>query len=478
LVGRRAIGYDAPMSEPHRLTLLEVADALAAGATSSVDLTRHMLERIARLDPTLRAYATVTPEVALAQAAAADAARERGAARGPLHGVPIAVKDLCATRDAPTRVGGVALGNWRPGVDATVVARLRAAGAVMLGKLQMTEGAFAAHHPSIAPPVNPWHGEFWPGVSSSGSGVATAAELCFAAIGTDTGGSIRFPAHACGVTGLKPTWGRVSRAGVFPLAASLDHVGAITRSAADAAAFLGVIAGRDPADPTTLAAPVPDYRAELGRGLAGLRVGVDEHAATVNVDPAVTTMLRAAADVLAGLGATIVPVTLPDASAVTAAWVLMCAVECALAHETTYPAKAALYGPTLAALLDLGRSAPAEAYARGHEARLRFAGDMAALFTTVDLVLAPAQPIPTPPAAAMTAAAADPEATEQMLRFTAPFDMSGSPTLSLPGGVDANGLPLGFQLVGPALGEPVLLRAGHAYQQATEWHRRRPPLGD
>lgn len=462
----------------HHLTLLEAAAALAAGKVSSVELTRDLLARIERLDRTFRSFATVTPAAALASAAAADGERARGAVRGPLHGIPLAIKDICATSDAPTHVGSLALRDWSPGVDATVAARLRAAGAVLLGKLQMTEGAFAAHHPEVAAPVNPWHSDYWTGVSSSGSGVATAAGFCFGAIATDTGGSIRFPAHACGVTGLKPTWGRVSRAGVFPLAASLDHVGAMARSAADTAVILAAIAGRDAADPTTLAAPVPDYLADLDRGISGVRVGFDERGASDNVDPTVSAMVHAAAGVLRRLGATIVPITLPDGTEVVRAWSLMCAVECAAAHEAIYPAKAALYGPTLAALLDLGRSVAAAAYARGHEARLRFTGDLAAIFTAVDLVLSPAQPIPTPPVAALTAAGADPEAGEQMLRFTAPYDMSGSPTLSLPGGVDALGLPLGFQLVGPHLGEPTLLRVGHAYQRATDWHRLRPPLAD
>jgi len=463
------------MPELHHLTLTDVARRLRSRELSSVEVTRHMLERIERLDGVLRSYATVMAGVALAQAEAADKEIASGHWRGPLHGVPIGVKDLCATRDAPTHVGSIALRDWNPGIDSTVVARLRAGGAVILGKLQLTEGAFGAHHPDIEPPVNPWGAEYWTGVSSSGSGVATAAGLCFGAIGTDTGGSIRFPSHCCGVTGLKPTWGRVSRADVFPLSDSLDHIGPIARSAADTGAVLGVIAGRDPKDPTSLSAPVPDYLGELDAGIAGLRIGVDERACTEQVDPVVARMVEQAGAVLRARGAVIKPIVLPSTTDVVRGWSILCGVETAIAHEATYPAKARLYGPALAGLIDLGRGAGGAAYARVQLARQRFAGDLAALFDEVDLILSPSQPIPTPPNALMASAAADPEATEQALRFTAPYDMSGSPVICLPGGFDANGMPLGFQLIGPHLGEPALLRAGHAYQKEREWHLRRPP---
>ena len=240
------------MSDLHALMLTEVAAKIRAREVSATEVTAHMLARIERLDGTLRSYATVTADVATAQAARVDEEVAAGTVRGPLHGVPFGLKDLCATKDAPTHVGSVALRDWSPGVDCTVTARLREAGAVFVGKLQMTEGAYAVHHPSIAPPVNPWHPDYWTGVSSSGSGVATTARLCYGSLGTDTGGSIRFPSQACGVTGLKPTWGRVSRAGAFALSETLDHIGPMARSAADCAAILGVIAGVDPDDPTTV----------------------------------------------------------------------------------------------------------------------------------------------------------------------------------------------------------------------------------
>ncbi|MBL8675170.1 MAG: amidase, partial [Rhodospirillales bacterium] len=259
----------------HYMDAVEIGRRIAAREVSSVEATRAQLARIEALAPRLKAYATLTADLALAQAARADAELSRGERRGPLHGVPIAVKDLCFTKGIPT-AGGMAIHrDFRPGHDATVVTRLRDAGTVLLGKLQLTEGAFGQHHPSIDPPVNPWSAAHWTGVSSSGSGVATAAGLCFGSLGTDTGGSIRFPSTMNNVTGLKPTWGRVSRHGVFALGESLDHVGPMCRSAIDAAAMLGILAGADADDPTAVQDAVPDYLGAIDDGVRGLRIGID-----------------------------------------------------------------------------------------------------------------------------------------------------------------------------------------------------------
>src|SRR5256885_4595118 len=251
------------MTSWHYATLLEVADAIRTRKTSPVELTRALLRRIDQLESSLHSYARVTPELALAHAGKAEAEIASGLYRGPLHGIPIAVKDICNTAGVVTAAGTVIHADHVPTFDATVVKRLTEAGAVLLGKLQLTEGAFVTHHPSITTPRNPWNADYYAGASSSGSGVATAAGLCFGSLGSDTGGSIRFPCAANGITGLKPTWGRVSRYGVFALAESLDHIGPMTRSAADAGALLGAIAGPDANDPTTLTALVPDYLAGL-----------------------------------------------------------------------------------------------------------------------------------------------------------------------------------------------------------------------
>ncbi|WP_315834709.1 amidase [Bradyrhizobium prioriisuperbiae] len=461
-------------------TLLETSDALKARKISPTELTRAMLDRIARLEPQLHSYATVTAEHAMAQAAIAEAEINKGISRGPLHGVPVAVKDICDTAGIVTAAGMPVHASRVPAQDSTVVKRLADAGAVLLGKLQLTEGAFAKHHPTITPPRNPWNADYHAGASSSGSGVATAAGLCFGALGSDTGGSIRFPASANGITGLKPTWGRVSRHGVFALAGSLDHIGPMTRSAADAGAMLGAIAGRDPNDPTTLGAPVPDYLAGLGSKLRGLRIGIDTTYNETNVDADIVATVRDARLVLEELGASIKHVTLPDPAAVMAAWGPCCSVETAIVHETTYPSRASEYGPpdsgTIAGLIEAGRSVTARELMAAQQARLAFSGALALLFADIDLLLIPTQPLADFTVAQEAELFAEPEGLAAFLRYVTPFDMSGSPTITLPGGFTGRGLLLSFQLVGRHLEEALLVQAGHAFQQATDWHRRHPAL--
>ncbi len=462
----------------HYATLTEAADAIRSRKLSSAELTNALLDRIAQVDPTLHAYATVTPEVARTQARRADKDLAEGRDRGPLHGIPIAVKDICNTAGIVTAAGMLIHANHVPDVDATVVQRLADAGAVLLGKLQLTEGAFAKHHPGIAVPRNPWHAAYYAGASSSGSGVATAAGLAFGAIGSDTGGSIRFPAAANGITGLKPTWGRVSRHGVFPLAPSLDHIGPMTRSAADAGAMLGAIAGHDPNDPTTLVAPVPDYLADLDKGVRGLRVGIDPSYNEDGVDTDIVGALRDARRALEDQGAVIRDVRVPDHDAVTAAWGSLAGVETGIVHAATYPARSSDYGPpasgTIAGLIEHGRTVTAVDLMNIHYARLAFGGALAALFRDIDLLLIPTQPLADFTVAQEAALFTQPDELGAFLRFAAPFDMSGSPTLTLPCGFTAQGLPLSFQLISRHLDEALLVRAGHAYQQATDWHRKQP----
>jgi amidase len=351
-----------------------------------------------------------------------------------LHGVPIAVKDLCNTAGVATAAGMPIHRNHVPVKDATVVARLRAAGAVILGKLQMTEGAYGLHHPSIDPPVNPWNAAYWPGVSSSGSGVATAAGLCFASLGSDTGGSIRFPATMNGLTGLKPTWSRVSRAGVFPLAESLDHVGPMCRSALDAALVLGAIAGPDDDDPTASSHPVPDYATSIGAGgVKRKRLGVPTN--LIGMDADSQRAFEAAAAALGSAGSLLVDVELPPFDEVSA-------VE----------------------------------LARLQLMRARVKGEIDRLLATVDLLLVPVMGVAAPSLAGMKAAGRTPQTIAARLRYTAPFDLSGHPTLTLPAGMTADGVPVGVQIVGRAFDEAAILAAGHAFQQASDWHLKRPPL--
>lgn len=461
-----------------QLDLLDLSARLEGGQTTSLAVTQALLDRIGRLDGDLHAYAWLTAESALAEAAHADAERASGGARGPLHGVPLAVKDLCWTRDVPTAAGMAIHRDFRPAEDASVVRRLREAGAVLLGKLQMTEGAYSDHHPSVTAPVNPWGADYWPGVSSSGPGVALAAGLCLGAVASDTGGSIRWPCAANGVTGLKPSWGRVSRHGVVELAASLDHVGPMARSVRDLAALLQVIAGPDPRDPTARQAPVPDYLAAAGRGGAGLRLGVDRAWNAQGVDPQVAATVAEAEAVFRALGAQIVEVTFPDVSQALADWPLDCAVQAAVAHAATYPARRQDYGSVLASVIETGLAASAADYQRVLLRRMDLRGRADAVLAGVDVLLTPVHPFAPLSLATIATLGEQPDLIAGLQRYTCPFDMTGHPTLALPGGVDAAGLPIGLQLVAADLGEPALLAAGAAFQAATAWHRRRPALAE
>jgi amidase len=458
----------------HYLSLDEVARRLKARTISSVEATRAILERIDTLDPKLKSYATLTPERALADAARLDAETASGTSRGPLHGVPIAVKDLCNTSGVPTAAGMAIHAHHVPHKDATVVTRLKQSGAVLLGKLQMTEGAYGLHHPTIAPPVNPFNAAYWTGVSSSGSGVATAAGLCFASLGSDTGGSIRFPASMNGLSGLKPTWGRVSRAGVFPLAESLDHIGPMCRSALDAAIMLGIIAGADPDDPTAAPQPVPDYVASIGDGVSGRRIGVPKN--LIGMDADSQRVFDGAVAAFKEAGATLVDVVLPELDEATLKWIPLCGLEAALAHEETFPARRGDYGPDLAGLLDVGRALTGLELGKLQLVRARVKAEIEHVLAGVDLMLMPVMGLAAPSLAGLKAAGRTPETTKARLRYTAPFDMSGHPTLTLPGGITADGVPVGFQIVGRAFDEATILAAGHAFQQATDWHTRRPAI--
>jgi amidase len=469
---------DAILPAVHYLSLLDLSDQIRRRALTPTAVTEAMLARIASLDGSLKSYTTVLGEHALTSARKLESELQRGLWRGPLHGVPIAVKDLCFTTYGPTSAGMYLNRSFVPGYNATVIDRLERAGAVILGKLTMTEGAFAVHHPKMFTPVNPWNSLFWTGASSSGSGVATAAGLCFGSLGSDTGGSIRLPCAACGVTGVKPTWGRVSRYGVFALAESLDHIGPMTRSAADAAAMLAAIAGADPNDPTALNAPVPDYLAELGGGVRGLRVGLDETFVFNGLDPDVAAVMNAAITALTDLGARFVSVRFPISDRLFEAWTSICLLEAALAHEKTYPSLAAEYGPGLSSALETGRKVSAFELGKAMHERLAYNGRMAEFFAAIDLAIVPVISRVVPSSTEwLEIARGD---FTPIIRYSAPFDMTGSPTVTLPGGFDRNRVPIGFQLVGPRLSEALLLRVGHSFQQVTDWHTHHPepaPMG-
>jgi amidase len=380
------------MTDLHYLELTNLAHRLHTRELSPVEATKAQLARIEALDGTLKSYATLMAEPALAQARTAETEIGRGDIRGPLHGVPIAVKDLCWTAGVATAAGRAMYKKNVPKQDATVVKRLAAGGAVILGKLQMTEGAYAEHHPSITPPRNPWNAAHWVGSSSSGSGVATAAGLCYGSLGSDTGGSIRFPSAANGITGLKPTWGRVSRYGVFELAATLDHIGPMARSAADTGAMLSVIAGADSNDPTASQEPVANYLAGARRGIRHLRIGLDPAWNTGATDEPTKAACAAALAAVRSLGPEIKEVRFPDSAQIVIDWPLNCAVETAVAHEATYPSRKAEYGAALAGLIESGRALTGPEYQKILLRRNDFRGRVEALFEGIDLLLVPAQP--------------------------------------------------------------------------------------
>ncbi|HWW48518.1 MAG TPA: amidase [Xanthobacteraceae bacterium] len=460
----------------HYSGMLEVGKLVQSRKLSPVELTQAQLDRIGRLDGALKSFVHVMADTALEAARTAEKEIAAGNIKSPLHGVPVAVKDLCWTKDAPTAHGTTILRDHVPPVDGTVVTKLKDAGAIILGKLQQTEGAYADHHPKIDPPRNPWDEKLWPGVSSSGSGVATAAGLCYGSIGTDTGGSIRFPSGANSVTGLKPTWGRVSRYGNFELAATLDHIGPMTRSAIDCGAMLGVIAGEDPNDPTAVSLPVPDYLANLTDNMRGTVIGIDPKWSSLGVDADSQRALKDALKVAADLGAEIREVTFPDPEQIINDWFPLCAVQTATAHEAHYPARAAEYGPGLAGLIDLGRGLSGMDLHKIILRREEFKGRVRAMFKNIDLFAIPAFAVAAPTTAKMATFGEDAELISGMLRFTCPFDTTGSPSITLPGGFTASGGPIGFQFIGRDFEEARLVQAGVAFQSATDWHKKHPTL--
>jgi amidase len=459
------------MRELHFLTISELSDLIKSRAISPVELAKAQLNRISTYDQSLHSYTYVMADTAIAEARLAEAEIQAGNYRGPLHGVPLAVKDLFWTKDAPTSAGMTVHSDFVAAHDATAVRRLRKAGAIILGKLAMTEGAYSDYHPSATPPVNPWNPDYWPGISSSGAGIALAAGLCHGALASDTGGSIRWPAAANGVTGLKPTWGRVSRYGALELAASLDHVGTMGRSAIDCGLMLEAIAGPDPRDATALHS---GFAFERSAELKGVQIGIDGAWNADGVDAEIQRIIADAIDVFRALGATIVDVKVPPVEDAIADWPLNCAVEAAVAHHKTYPSRRDEYGPVLASVIDTGLGLSGVEYQEILLRRTALRGEFDVLFLKVDLLLSPVHPF-TPLTLATIATLGDqPQLISGLQRFTCPFDMTGGPTITLPGGFSQTGLPIGFQLSGAHLSEALLVRAGAAYQNETRWHQRHP----
>ena len=448
------------------LDLVDVGRRIQARQLSSLEVTRATLDRIARLDTRFKSYATLTPELALAQAHQADSEIVLGTVRGPLHGVPVAVKDLCHTKGIATAAGMAIHKQHRPDRDATVVTRLAEAGAVLLGKLKLTEGAFAAHHPSIDAPVNPWSAAHWTGVSSSGSGVATAVGLCYGSLGSDTGGSIRFPSTMNGVTGLKPTWGRVSRAGAMPLAPALDTVGVIARHVEDLALTLGVLAGPDPRDPAASSVPVPDYVARLTDPVVGVRVGVDE-TVIAEAHPEVQGMVGEVTDILVKLGLRRARCRFYDWQTLDHLVQLVQLPDASSAHSVFLRTRPTDYGPQVRTRAEVGHFISAVDHLTALRARgLILKRTLQETFKDADIAVLPilADPLPTIAELDVSGGSQVQAAMGRVVRFTRPINYLGLPTLTLPI-PRSGGLPNGVQLIGRPYAEALLLAIGQAYQR-------------
>ena len=463
------------MSDIHFKQLADVAQGIKTRQLSPVEITDALLARIEALNPTYHAYSHVMNDRARTQAVKAEREISQGDYKGPLHGVPIAIKDLLDIAGEATTCGSTIKQSAVASRNAGVVDRLQNAGAVIVGKLNMTEFALSGYHPDLPVPINPWGADRWAGVSSSGSAVAAATGLAYGTLGSDTGGSIRFPSAVNGVVGIKPTFGAVSKHGAFPLAYTLDHIGPITRSVEDAALMLQAIAGFDVEDPFSHPGAVPNYTAKLSSGVKGLRVGIDDTYCATNTHPEVTAAVHQAAAQLAELGAELVPVNIAAVLETCAFWSAIVAAEAAIAHAETFPSQATEYGPVFRAVLEAALSITGSDYARSRLAVARASATFKAAFDVADVLLCPGAPLPAMPLDEFPAdLVLPPEEVASLVGFAAPMNFTGHPTISVPCGMSSEALPLGLQLVGRHNDEATLIGAAYAYEQATEWHTLTP----
>lgn len=443
------------------LSLAEVSALIANRSVSPVDVTEAVLERIDRLDPLLNAFITITGDTALADARAAEAEIAQGRYRGPLHGIPISLKDLLYTTGVRTTAGSRVLADFEPDRDATVVHHLRKAGAILVGKTNMLEFAYGEVHPDFGPSCNPWNLEYGTAGSSSGSAAAVAAGLGFGSIGSDTGGSIRGPAGFCGIVGLKPTYGLVSRSGVVPLSWSLDHIGPMTRTVRDCAILLDAIAGHDPADPTSARLQTPGYLAALDQPtrdqpIVGVAKLDDEYGVTPEVQQAVGAAASAARD----QGYTIREVTLPHAREAPRVLLAMIYAEASAYHLPWLRDRAEEYSVNTRERLEIGALLPASVYLRAQRVRSVIIAAYRELFGQIDLLLLPESAVPSYRLDELSSESVSEggDDIEAGTRFSAPFNLTGQPAITFPAGATPEGLPIGVQLVGRPFAEPELLR--------------------
>ena len=465
------------------LSATALAELLRRREVSPVEATVAYLARIEQVDPALNSYITVTAERAMAEARQAEAEIAAGNYRGPLHGVPVAVKDQFCTDGVLTTGGSSILSEYVPDYDATVMSKLKDAGAVLLGKLNMSEFAMgdAFHHP-YGRPRNPWDLSRNPGTSSSGSGAATAAFLCATSLGEDTAGSIRGPAAFCGLVGIRPTWGLVSRYGMLASTWSMDAAGPISRTVRDCAATLGAIAGYDPNDRYTSNAPVPDYLDGLDSGIRGLRVGVlSDRVSADGVEPDVRDAVTRAVGQLGELGAEVEEISIPLVAQSAAISTTLIYVDATAVHRRgleDYPEK---YDHNNRVRLLTGALIPAQAHHKANRLRQMLREQILDALSRVDVLALPASsvqatPIPTEPGLSRNGKEEFLAMLGGRRSYTSPFNVAGVPALSINCGFTSDGLPVGLQLVGRPYDEPTVFRAAYAYEQATDWHTRRPPV--
>ena len=459
------------------LPLSEVARLIREGTLTSVAVTRLMLDRIERLDPALNGYITVMAEAALAQAEGLDRLRDAGTSLGPLHGVPVAVKDNMATAGVRTTVGSRIYADWVPDEDATVVTRLRQGGAVILGKANLYEFAFGGVHEDFGESRNPWDRTRSCSASSCGPACVVAAGLAYASLGTDTGGSIRLPAAACGLYGLKGTYGSVSRAGLVPGGYSLDTIGPLTRSALDAGLVQQVIAGFDPRDPA-MSRQVADCTSRIDAGIQGLTIGVPRPQADERMTPEMAQAYEAALGVLRAQGATLVTVDLPDHLLSRTIMWAVAASEIAEAHHDHLRDRPQDYSPAVLSHVRQGAFMSATDYIRAQRLRRKITQEYREVMTRVDALVMPVVPFPawTIGDEQVSVDGVSEDLMGALTRYCPPFNITGQPAISVPSGFTSDGLPLAFQIAGRWHDEGMVLRVAQAYASATDWSRRRPPL--
>ena len=456
-------------------TIASLAPRLRKREISPVELTDAVLDRIAAVEAKVKAYVTVMRDEARAAAKAAESAIVAGNYLGPLHGIPVAVKDLYYTRGVKTTAGSKILATFVPDYDAAVVERLKRAGAIIIGKANTHEFAMNTWTP---PTRNPWDLERIPGGSSGGSGAALAAGECIAATGTDTGGSIRIPASFCGVVGLKPTFGRVSRHGVIPLAWTADHAGPLAKSVEDAAALLRVMAGYDARDPATIDVSVPNYARALSGDIKGLRVGMPKDYFFEGVDKEVDEVVRKAVKALEGLGASVDDVSFPHIASIPIVHACIVLTEAATYHEKWLRTRADDYAPDVRVPLEWGKLFMGIDYVQAQRVRELIRQDFAAALSKVDVIVAPTVPIAASKVGEdpVTIGTAKEPVISATIRLNRPSNHTGLPAISVPCGFTAGGLPIGLQLIGRAFDEATVLRAAHAYEAASPWRQKRAPI--